>query len=240
MKRTHSRALSLLLAVVMVLSMLPATALAADSATTWTRVDFSAITAEDTVAITMTKDGTTYVLPTVGSGGSGQPLADAATVEGDTLTTAGDGYGWTIAPTEGGYTISTEAGYLYTTNTNNGTRIGETVSVWNVDAESGYLATTVSDTVRYLGVYIGGLDWRCYKTWATGNTAGQDPSRQYEHAYRERKQKRSKLDHQYASDLFEHPYPFLILCLLHYVKIIPRAICNIILGKGELNYEEIS
>ena len=173
MKNLRSRVLAMLLAVVMVLSMIPATVFATDTATTWTKVDFSAITAEDTVAITMTKDGTTYVLPTVGNGGSGQPLADAATVEGDTLTTAGDGYGWTIAPTEGGYTISTEAGYLYTTNTNNGTRIGETVSVWNVDAESGYLATTVSDTVRYLGVYIGGLDWRCYKTWATGNTAGQ-------------------------------------------------------------------
>ena len=57
MKCTLRRGLSLLLAVVMVLSMVPAAVFATDSATTWTKVDFSAITAEDTVAITMSKDG---------------------------------------------------------------------------------------------------------------------------------------------------------------------------------------
>ena len=65
MRPMHSRALALLLAMVMVLSMIPVTAFAEGNATTWTKVDFSAITAEDTVAITMTKDGTTYVLPTI-------------------------------------------------------------------------------------------------------------------------------------------------------------------------------
>ena len=64
MNRTLSRGLSLLLAVVMVLSMVPAAVFATDTATTWTKVPFSAITAEDTVAITMSKDGVTYVLPT--------------------------------------------------------------------------------------------------------------------------------------------------------------------------------
>jgi len=173
MKNLRSRVLAMLLAVVMVLSMIPATVFATDTATTWTKVDFSAITAEDTVAITMSKDGTTYVLPTTAAGSSGQPLAEAAAVEGDTLTTTGDGFGWTIAPVEGGFTIQCENGYLYTTNTNNGTRIGETAAVWTVDPEGGYLTTTVDDTARYLGVYIKGLDWRCYKTWASGNTAGQ-------------------------------------------------------------------
>ena len=43
-----------------------------------------------------------------------------------------------------------------------------------MDAESQYLATDMGDGVlRYLGVYVKGLDWRCYKTWASGNTAGQ-------------------------------------------------------------------
>jgi hypothetical protein len=174
MKCTLRRSLSLLLAVVMVLSMVPAAVFATDTATTWTKVDFSAITAEDIVAITMSKDGVTYVLPTTAAGSSGQPMAEIGTVEGNTLTTAGDGFGWTIAPTEGGYTIQCGDGYLYSTNTNNGTRIGETAAVWNVDAESQYLATAMEDGVlRYLGVYIKGLDWRCYKTWASGNTAGQ-------------------------------------------------------------------
>ena len=174
MKCTLRRGLSLLLAVVMVLSMVPAAVFATDSATTWTKVDFSAITAEDTVAITMSKDGVTYVLPTTATGSSGQPMAEIGTVEGNTLTTAGDGFGWTIAPIEGGFTIQCGDGYLYSTNTNNGTRIGETAAVWNLDAESQYLATAMDDGVlRYLGVYIKGLDWRCYKTWASGNTAGQ-------------------------------------------------------------------
>ena len=177
MRSMHSRALALVLAMVMVLSLIPVTAFAEGNATTWTKVDFSAITAEDTVAITMSKDGVTYVLPTVAAGGSGQPLAEIGTVAGDTLTTTGDGFGWTIAPVEGGYTIQCENGYLYTTDTNNGTRIGETAAVWNLDAESNYLATVVTgstgDVMRYLGVYIKGLDWRCYKTWASGNTMGQ-------------------------------------------------------------------
>ena len=174
MKCTLRKSLAMLLAVVMVLSMVPAAVFATDSATTWTKVDFSAITAEDTVAITMSKDGVTYVLPTVAEGSSGQPLAEIATVEGNTLTTDGDGYGWTFEAVEGGFTIRTGTSYLYTENTNNGMRLSETAAVWNLDAESQYLATDMGDGVlRYLGVYIKGLDWRCYKTWASGNTAGQ-------------------------------------------------------------------
>ncbi len=172
MKHMHSRALSLLLAVIMVLSMIPATVFATDTATTWTKVDFSAITAADTVAITMSKDGTTWVLPTTAAGSSEQPLADTATISDDTLTTAGDGYGWTIEAVEGGYTIKTGESYLYITNINNGVRIGETAAVWNLD-EGGYLTSTVSDTVRYLGVYSGTPDWRCYKAYASGNISGQ-------------------------------------------------------------------
>ena len=177
MRPMHSRALALLLAMVMVLSMIPVTAFAEGNATTWTKVDFSAITAEDTVAITMSKDGVTYVLPTTAAGSSGQPLAEIGTVEGNTLTTTGDGFGWTIAPTEGGYTIQCGEGYLYSENTNNGTHIGETAAVWNLDAESNYLATAMEDGVlRYLGVYIKGMDWRCYKLSngaIQSNTAGQ-------------------------------------------------------------------
>ena len=81
MRPMHSRALALLLAMVMVLSMIPVTAFAEGNATTWTKVDFSAITAEDTVAITMSKDGVTYVLPNIAEGSSGQPMAAVATVE---------------------------------------------------------------------------------------------------------------------------------------------------------------
>ena len=83
-----SKLLSLLLLVGMLFSMLPATALAADGDETWTKVGLAEVTAGDTVAITMSKNGTTWLLPTKGEGGDGQPLAVTASVSGNTLTTA--------------------------------------------------------------------------------------------------------------------------------------------------------
>ena len=177
MKHACSRILAWLLVLTMVFSMVPTVAFAEDSATstTWTKTTLSEITASDTVAITMSKDDVTYVLPTTGAGGDGQPLADTATVSGSTLTTTGEStaYGWNISATEGGYFIKTGDQYLYITNTNDGVRIGETAAVWTLD-EGGYLASAISaETTRYLGVYVKGLDWRCYKAYASGNISGQ-------------------------------------------------------------------
>lgn len=171
----QSRFLAALLAVVMVFSMLPTLALAADSAT-WTKVELADIQPTDTVAITMTKDGTTWVLPTTAAGSSGQPLAtDTGTIDGTTLTTAGDSsaFGWTITSTDGGYYIKTGDNYLYLTAANNGMRIGGTEIVWSV-SEEGYLSAADSKgDVRYLGVY-NSQDWRCYKTCTgTSNIADQ-------------------------------------------------------------------
>ena len=63
--RGHSRRLlSVLLALVMLLSLLPTAVLAADPTSgTWKKIAFADITADDNVAITMTKDKTTWVLP---------------------------------------------------------------------------------------------------------------------------------------------------------------------------------
>lgn len=59
----HSKFLAFLLALVMVFSMLPVSALAAEETATWSKVDLKDIKPEDTIAITMTTtDGTTYVL----------------------------------------------------------------------------------------------------------------------------------------------------------------------------------
>ena len=140
---------------------------------TWTRVEFSDIKAADIIAITMTRDGTTWVLPNAGEGGKGQPLASCrGTVDGSTLTTDTQLlYSWNIAATEGGYHIlSVNGEYLYVTAANNGVRIGSTAAVWNV--AGGYLASPdPNGDTRYLGVY-NNQDWRCY-TNTTGNTAGQ-------------------------------------------------------------------
>ena len=60
-KRT--RFLSALMALLMVFSLLPASALAADVTSTWEAIDLADITPSDTVAITMTKDSDTWALP---------------------------------------------------------------------------------------------------------------------------------------------------------------------------------
>ena len=88
MKLKRGRILSWLLLVAMVLSLLPAAAFAEET-TAWSQIAFADITAEDTVAITMTDaEGITYVLPTVATGSNGQPMAETVTVTGNVLTTA--------------------------------------------------------------------------------------------------------------------------------------------------------
>ena len=170
------RILSWFLVLAMVLSVVPGMAFAKSETTPWTKIAFEDIQATDTVAITMTKEGVTYALPTGNLGTSGQPLADTATVSGDTLSTNGDAaaYGWSIVPTEGGYYIKNGESYLYITATNNGVKIGETATVWTLISDNYLSADDGGGTTRYLGVYVGSTpDWRCYKTYATGNISGE-------------------------------------------------------------------
>ena len=98
--RKTSRLLSIVLLVAMLLTLMPATALAEDSATTtWTQTTLAEITTEDTVAITMNVGGNYVILPTSGAGSSGQPLANVTgTVSGSELSTdaAAASIGWTV------------------------------------------------------------------------------------------------------------------------------------------------
>ena len=169
------RCLALLLALVMVFTVLPVTALADDAAqTTWTKIPLADVKETDTVAITMAKDSTTWILPTTGAGSKNQPLASVVTVTADTLTTSGSsGFGWTITAVEDGYHIKASTKYLHLTAANNGMRIGSTECVWSLSKDNYLTATDSSDTLLYLGVYDG-KDWRCYTT-NTGNSniAGQ-------------------------------------------------------------------
>ncbi len=180
MRRTKlSRCLSLVLAFVMVLSMVPAGVLAAEPAT-WARVDLADITAEDTIMVTMTNpNGVTYALHTVQSGSKGND-AKVVTVTDDTVTTdtVAD-YGWTVTPVEGGYTLKAGEAYLYTEDANNGVRMGDTQAVWAVDGN--YLSTSDGTQTRWLGVYdnnggdysaVTAPNWRAYKN-TTGNTKDQ-------------------------------------------------------------------
>ena len=142
----------------------------------WKKVDLADISSSDTIAITMTtEDGTTYVLSTVMT--SKGPSAPTGTVSGTDLILSEEdsaNAGWHIVATEDGFYIQTPDGaYLYTTNSNSGTKTGSTAAVWSVDESTGYL--TVQDTsgnTRCLGVYTANPDWRAYKG-VSSNIAGQ-------------------------------------------------------------------
>ena len=174
--------LSFVLAMTLIVSLfagLTVTASAEDDGKVWTLLGGSDAIASaagaGTVAITMTtSDGATFALYN-GNGTSSAPTAVAATVEGNTLTIAGDNstIGWTIEAVDGGYTITSAADsntWLYSTNSNNGVRVGsDDDKVWTIDTASGYLKHV--STGRYMGVY-NKADWRTYTT-LHNNIAGE-------------------------------------------------------------------
>ena len=173
--RGHSRRLlSVLLALVMLLSLLPTAVLAADPMPgTWKKIAFADITADDTIAITMTKDKTTWVLPNDGTAQKAAP-AITGTVSGDTLTTTSESqFGWKVVKSADTFQLisaSDSTKYLYSTASNNGIRQGKGESRdWKVDATSGYLFNVAQK--RYVGVY-NQQDWRSYTT-LHDNIAGQ-------------------------------------------------------------------
>ena len=167
------RFLALLLAVVMVVAMLPLSAVAAPEAATWTKIALTDIKKSDTIAITMTKGSTTWLLPTTADK---QPLVASATVKSGKLETSGSD-GWAVTATEGGYHIKNASGeFLYVTATNNGVRIGNpqnpTGAIWSL-AGSYLTAKDSKNTSRYLGVY-NNADFRCYtNNGANSNIADQ-------------------------------------------------------------------
>ena len=165
--RTKHRFLCLLLVVLMIVSLLPMAALAAEVETsTWEKVDLDKITDDDVVAITMTKGDVTYALPADKASNSG-PKAVEVSVADTTLTTDGgaDAYGWSIIADDGKYTLKTQAGnYLYVINNNNGVRIGSEVGQWSIT--DGYFNASDGTNTRYIGPTTAGQsgpDWRSYK-----------------------------------------------------------------------------
>ena len=173
-KGLSRRLLSVLLTLVMLLSMLPQVVFAAEpKAGTWKKIAFADITADDTIAITMTKDKTTWVLP---NDGNAQKAASAitGTVSGDTLTTTSESqFGWKVIKSTDTFQLvsaSDNTKYLYSIDSNNGIRQGKGENRdWKVDASSGYLYNV--GLKRYVGVY-NQQDWRSYTT-LHNNIAGQ-------------------------------------------------------------------
>lgn len=151
----------------------------------WEAVELADIDETMPVVITMATTDKTYALSLTGTddnalGTSKAPKAIEVSVVGGKLSEEpGSDILWNIANINGNLTIYPNGvtdKWLYTTNANDGVRLGTNTSngyVWSIDAESGYLkANATSSSVRYLGVYVTGPDWRAY-TNTTGNTAGQ-------------------------------------------------------------------
>ncbi|MBQ7602121.1 MAG: S8 family serine peptidase, partial [Lachnospiraceae bacterium] len=136
----------------------------------WQTTTWDAITEDDVIAVTMTKDGVTYIL-TSANGTSALPAADTVTLDesGESFKTADNTkYGWIRETMEGGYALKANGegdNYLHTPNTNNRLRVGALANDYyliDLDAETGYLVLkTEAGAVRYLGVYDK-TDWRTY------------------------------------------------------------------------------
>ena len=169
----RTRLLSALLSLVMLVSLLPVSVFAAEpEAGTWTKVELADITADDTVAITMTKGDSTWVLPNNGDAYAAAK-AITGTVSGNTLTTSEKAlFGWKVVKGADSFQLVSAATgkYLYSTSSNNGIRQGTGENRdWVVDTESGYLKNVALS--RYVGVY-NNQDWRSY-TSVHANIAGQ-------------------------------------------------------------------
>ena len=153
---------------------------------TWTKVEWDAVTAEDVIAVTMSKeiDGVRkyWVLP--GSNGTASaPTAVEVTVTDNKITTKGsDEFGWVKEAVEEseGYSLrlaTTTNQYLhFTKDDNNVVRVGAVEAFPFQVTDSGtngtHLTGTISGTKRFVGVYITNAgvpqDWRCYKLGSTG------------------------------------------------------------------------
>ena len=168
-KKTVKKFLKIVLALFMAFQNLHIVPVHADGST-WTETSWDAITADDVIAITMTKGSTTWVLPADTRTSKGTP-AVAASVSGTTLTTGSGNYGWTITKgSDGSYIQNSDGKYLYVINDNNGVRVSTTKGLWKIT--NNYLSSSDGTNTRYLGVYLDTPDWRCYKN-TTGNTSGQ-------------------------------------------------------------------
>ena len=169
-RRITRKLLSLLLTLGMIFTMLPMSVWAEDtSSNTWTEVAWADITADDTIAITMTKDGITYVLPTAATGRT--PAPDVATLTDNVLEADSAAYGWIVEAATGGIALKGQDGYLNPGTTNSGLRANGTSTAWTLDTAKNYLKAV--ETGRYLGVYFNNTgvvtDWRTYTSDPTSN-----------------------------------------------------------------------
>lgn len=177
----RKRFLAMFLVVLMLVSMLPVTAAAADEAT-WEEVELADIQPDDVIAITMYASHTQKSYALLNNGGTqtwGPALVWDSSVTNDSTQW------WNIVKVDGGYNIypaGIRETWLYCIDNNNGLRVGNgtPVSTWTLDDTSGYLkCQDTGGNTRYMGVYdnnggqdVGTPNFRTYKN-TTGNTKDQ-------------------------------------------------------------------
>ena len=177
----RKRFLAMFLVVLMLVSMLPVTAAAADEAT-WEEVELADIQPDDVIAITMYASHTQKSYALLNNGGTqtwGPALVWDSSVTNDSTQC------WNIVKVDGGYNIypaGIRETWLYCIDNNNGLRVGNgtPVSTWTLDDTSGYLkCQDTGGNTRYMGVYdnnggqdVGTPNFRTYKN-TTGNTKDQ-------------------------------------------------------------------
>ena len=142
----------------------------------WVETTWEDITEEDVIAITMTKDDTTYILTSKGGTGS-TPPPETITLEaeGKSFKTAViEQFGWIREEREEGFALRAngEEGYLKTSNSNSQLRVGKindgNYYIAKPNAEGDYLTLDTlagAEKVRNLGVRIEkgeAKDWRTY------------------------------------------------------------------------------
>ena len=137
----------------------------------WLKKDISEIKSGDIIAITMSKNGTTWVLNSA-NGTSSAPSANSTTIGSD--FEPADNCKWVVEVTNDGYVFyvygSNNTKWLYSTDSNNGIRVGTSAAKTFV-VDSGYLKNIETSSHRYMGVY-NNQDWRTY-TSIHANIAGQ-------------------------------------------------------------------
>jgi len=144
--------------------------------TEYVLTDITQISATDEVVITMSKNGTIYALSSTNGSSDGPSNKVTVTASENKLTSAPSAdMLWNMTGSENSYSFNAigTTNYLYTTNDNDGVRVGTNANkTFRVitDTKGTYLYN--NETSRYVGVYTGGSDWRCY-TSINNNITGQ-------------------------------------------------------------------
>ena len=148
----------------------------------WVEVQLADIEQTDDIVITMTNGTTTWAL-TNGNGTSKAPAATVLTVNLDKSISdniISSAIKWNISNNNGTLTIyptGVTNKWLYCNSANDGVRVGTNTSkTFTIETSKqdgvDYKYLKHIGTSRYLGIYTGTPDWRCYTT-ATSNNAKQ-------------------------------------------------------------------